>query len=198
MTYDYDIIYERYLRDLASRSRRILDIGGGRPFQKRLEGYRLLLADKDYLTLDIDPSTKPDVIGDAHTLPFPDADFDAVLHNSVFEHLHSPWLAAREIHRVLKPGGAMLAVIPWMYPYHARRGHYQDYWRFSQDGLRRLFQDFSEVEIVKMGRWWQTMGGFIPGYWRVRPVLEPLLYILDRAVSGHRSTTPFHLIRAIK
>ena len=198
MKYSFDTIYEKKLRELAFKSQRILDVGGGHPFQKRLAGYRDILAGKEYVTVDIDPTTKPNVVGDAHALPFPDASFDAVLHSSVLEHLHSPWIAAREMQRVLRPGGVMLGIVPWVYPYHARRGHYADYWRFTQDGIRRLFSDFSHVEIEKMGGWWMTMGRFLPGYWRIQPVLEPILYGLDRFVSPARSTTPFHMIWAIK
>lgn len=198
MKYDFDIIYEEKLQKLAANSRRILDVGGGRPFQKRLAGHRELLKGKEYITIDIDPTTIPDIVGDAHKLPFPDASFDAVLHSSVFEHLHSPWVAASEIHRVLRSGGTMLAVVPWIYPYHARKGHYRDFWRISEDGLRQLFAGFASVEIHNMGRWWQTAGGFLPGYWLMRSWLEPILYGLDRFVSPKRSTTPFHLIWAKK
>jgi len=198
MRYDYQDFFENKLRYIAQNSRSILDVGGGRPFQKILSTQRDLLKDVEYTTLDIDPSTEPDVVGDAHSLPFSDGSFDAVLHSSVFEHLHSPWIAARECWRVLKPGGFMLGIIPFIYPYHARRGHYEDYWRFSQDGLRRLFSDFSQIEIQKMGRWWQAGGNFLPGYWRFRVILGPLLYIFDRAVDFRRSTTAFHCIFARK
>ncbi|MCC6405329.1 MAG: class I SAM-dependent methyltransferase [Candidatus Yanofskybacteria bacterium] len=198
MTYEFDRIYDEKLKELAARSGRILDVGGGRPFQKRLSGYRELLSGKEYVTIDIDPTTGPDVVGDAHALPFPDASFDAVLHSSVLEHLHSPWIAVREMHRVLKPGGLVLGVVPWVYPYHARKGHYADYWRFTRDGLQQLFSGYSHVEVKNMGGWFMAAGRFIPGYWRLRPVLEPILYGFDRFVSASRSTTPFHMIWAIK
>jgi SAM-dependent methyltransferase len=45
------------------------------------------------------------VPGDAQSLPFEDASFDAVVSSSVFEHLSDPARAAAEVARVLRPGG---------------------------------------------------------------------------------------------
>src|SRR2546423_1199331 len=52
--------------------------------------------------------------GDIHALPFPDASFDAVICSSVLYH---QWVsdvegAVREMHRVLRPGGALLINVP--------------------------------------------------------------------------------------
>ena len=44
-------------------------------------------------------------IGDAYKLPFPDHHFDAAFQNAVFIHLKDPLKAAREIYRVIRPGG---------------------------------------------------------------------------------------------
>jgi SAM-dependent methyltransferase len=46
------------------------------------------------------------------TLPFPDARFDLVVNNQVLEHVSDLDAVLREIHRVLKPGGAVLSVFP--------------------------------------------------------------------------------------
>lgn len=40
-----------------------------------------------------------------YALPFPDNHFDVVFSNALFEHIAEPIRAAKEIHRVLKPGG---------------------------------------------------------------------------------------------
>lgn len=199
MKYDYDNFFEEKLKFIAENSQRILDVGGGRPFQKILFKHRDLLRDKDYITLDIDPNTKPTIVGDAHNIPFPDSSFDAVIHIYVFEHLHSPRKAASEILRVLKPGGYMLGIIPFIHPYHARKGSYKDYQRFSEDGVRILFEGFRRVEIKKIGRYFRATIGFLPFLWRVRGVLEPIAYLLDRLlINESRSTTAGYIIFAQK
>jgi SAM-dependent methyltransferase len=45
-------------------------------------------------------------------LPFPDSSFDVVVSNQVFEHIPHPPSVLPEIRRVLKPGGAFLAIFP--------------------------------------------------------------------------------------
>jgi SAM-dependent methyltransferase len=49
---------------------------------------------------------------DLSALSFGDACFDAVLVTDVFEHLRLDRVALREIHRVLKPGGALVFTVP--------------------------------------------------------------------------------------
>jgi 2-polyprenyl-6-hydroxyphenyl methylase/3-demethylubiquinone-9 3-methyltransferase len=49
----------------------------------------------------------------AEPLPFPDASFDVAWCSEVLEHLFDPAGCAREIHRVLRPGGLLLATVPY-------------------------------------------------------------------------------------
>ncbi len=51
-------------------------------------------------------------IADAAELPFADDSFDLVVCVEVLEHLFAPQEAAREIHRVLRPGGRLVASAP--------------------------------------------------------------------------------------
>jgi SAM-dependent methyltransferase len=51
-------------------------------------------------------------IQDAAELPFDDDSFDVALCIEVFEHLFRPDLASREIVRVLRPGGRLIATVP--------------------------------------------------------------------------------------
>lgn len=199
MVYDYDKFFEEKLKLIAEKSHNILDMGGGHPFQKLIGKHRNIIQGKRYITLDIDPTTKPDVVGDAHQMPFENESFDAVLHVYVFEHLHSPQKAADEIYRILKPGGYMLGVIPFVHPYHARKNGYRDYWRFSKDGLEILFGKFEKVELFKIGRYFRAMIGFLPFLWRVRKVLELIAYVLDRLfIKKSRNTTAGYMVFAKK
>jgi methionine biosynthesis protein MetW len=52
------------------------------------------------------------VIEDASVLPFEDEAYDVVVCIEVFEHLFEPQRAAREILRVLRPGGHLVAQVP--------------------------------------------------------------------------------------
>ncbi|MFO0549556.1 MAG: class I SAM-dependent methyltransferase [Polyangiaceae bacterium] len=55
------------------------------------------------------------VQGSAYELPFPDGSFDHVLIRDVVHHLDEPERAAREVHRVLGPGGRVDVLEPCRY-----------------------------------------------------------------------------------
>lgn len=74
-----------------------------------------------YVGVDISPQAvetargqgiNAQVITDAAELPFADDSFDLVICVEVFEHLFAPHHAAREIRRVLRPGGRLVASTP--------------------------------------------------------------------------------------
>jgi SAM-dependent methyltransferase len=50
---------------------------------------------------------------DLQQLSFPDASFDTVLSCDVFEHVPEPYVAHREIYRVLRPGGRHVFTVPF-------------------------------------------------------------------------------------
>ncbi len=76
--------------------------------------------------------------GDAEHLPFPSATFDAVTSMGVLHHLPHPERAIDEIHRVLKPGGALTIML-----YHRNSAMYR--LRFP---LLRLFTGKSLAQQV--------------------------------------------------
>lgn len=88
-----------------------------------------------------------DVVGVGEELPFVDGSFDAVVSNAVLEHVKDPFRCAREIVRVLKPGGELYCAVPLLQPVH---GYPHHYYNMTAQGLRNLFDDYLDVERVEV------------------------------------------------
>lgn len=91
------------------------------------------------------------VNGDGTALPFPDETFDHIICSEVMEHIPDDEAAARELTRVLRPGGTLAVTVPTWLPekvcwalsdeYHApfvEGGHVRI---FTEATLRRRFRD---------------------------------------------------------
>ncbi len=78
-----------------------------------------------------------------------DGSFDIVYSHQVIEHVPKPWLAAKELVRVLKPGGIGLHTTCAYNPLHGPPG-FNDYYRFLPDGLVELFDG---VEVLVKAGW---------------------------------------------
>lgn len=103
--------------------------------------------DVDYKIMDVVPDYNPDITGDIHNMPFADNSIDAIICMAVFEHIEDPMKAAKELYRVLKPGGYCLFQAPFLFYYHPEKGYYNDYWRFTPDALKMMFKNFSVMEM---------------------------------------------------
>jgi SAM-dependent methyltransferase len=79
-----------------------------------------------------------DVRGVGEVLPFIDDAFDAVLSIAVLEHVKDPFRCAKEISRVLKPGGNLMCCVPFLQPLH---GYPHHYYNMTHQGLVNLFAD---------------------------------------------------------
>jgi SAM-dependent methyltransferase len=119
---------------------RILDVGCGvkpyLPFFERAS---------DYVGVDVVANEYADVIAPVEALPLDDASFDLVLCVQVLEHADDPAQAVRELHRVTKPGGRVLASTHGTQVYHPSP---QDHWRWTHTGLERLFLTNAEWRSV--------------------------------------------------
>lgn len=111
----------------------ILDAGAG--LRKRPYPNVINMEIYDY------PST--DIISIGQELPFKDNTFDGVISMAVLEHVDDPFTCASEIIRVLKPGGRIYVVVPFLQPEHGYPSHYFNCTRF---GLRKLFEGADLVE----------------------------------------------------
>lgn len=110
---------------------------------------------------------------DIQKMSFSDGYFDAVICIQVLEHVENPLLAAKEIIRVLKPGGSLLVTVPFLAFYHGKkcRNHapdhesYPDLWRFTYQGLEQLFRDITHVETASLSGPIETRLSFILPDW---------------------------------
>ncbi len=154
-TNNWDKFAEEKLRKIFTDKDYIIDIGGGlRVDPKRNNRAKnsnpwleSAIRSKNYKILDKVPDYKPDIVGDIHKLPLADNSIEAIICLAVLEHVEEPALAVREMYRVLKPGGYCYIYVPFLYYYHPLKGYYQDFYRFTLDGVKYLTKDFSRVEI---------------------------------------------------
>lgn len=144
-------IFERWLTRLPSGELDVLDVGG------RIQPYRALIANRPrrYIAVDTELTPLVDVMARAEQLPLRDERFDLVICTQVLQYVAQPFLVSAEIHRVLKPGGALLLSVPSVCPVDAE----EECWRFLPGGLRYLLAAFSRVEVV-------AEGGSVAGFFR--------------------------------
>lgn len=95
------------------------------------------------INLEICDLPTTDVMGVGEQLPFRDNSFDAVFSLAVLEHVRDPFACAREIARVLKPGGVLYAAVPFLQPFHGYPDHY---YNMTSHGLRNLFERHLRID----------------------------------------------------
>ena len=98
------------------------------------------------VNLEIVDYPTTDVIGFADKLPFPDNTFDAVFSLNVLEHVKDPFTSAKELERVLKPGGKLYVAVPFLQPFHGYPNHY---YNMTTSGLKNLFSN--QLKNVECG-----------------------------------------------
>ncbi len=84
------------------------------------------------------------LVCDGQFLPFDDNSVDGIFIMLVLEHVPDPFAIAREIKRVLKKDGFVAATLPFMQVMHENP---KDYFRFTPDGIRRLFEGLNESKL---------------------------------------------------
>lgn len=85
-----------------------------------------------------------DVVADAHHLPFRDATFELVIAMNAFEHYRSPADVAKELWRVLVPGGRVFIHTAFLQPLHEEPYHF---FNCTKYGLTEWFKDFQEMDL---------------------------------------------------
>lgn len=119
----------------------LLNIGSGERFigGKSLAPKHI----KKIVNLDISHSPSVDVVADAHQLPFKKKSFHGIICQAVLEHTSDPKKVVDEMHRILNEDGILYVEVPFLQGFHPSP---TDYYRFTLDGLKRMFSQFHPIE----------------------------------------------------
>lgn len=131
---------EQYLRGLTVSARRVLDVGGAQlPVKGRTRSWHA----ENYTILDLPTPHKgapgtlsADLNEDQRQLTA--YQFDLIFCLEVFEYVHDPVTAARNLAHWLAPGGTLHASFPFVYPQHEPLA--DDCLRYTRAGARRILE----------------------------------------------------------
>ncbi len=144
-------LYNRYS---ISKNAKLLDIGCGRgEFLKGFIdcGVKGFAVDQSSAAIKYCPEAElrnSDIENEG--IPYPDNFFDFVYSKSVIEHFYYPERLVNEMHRVLKPGGLAITLVPsWEYNYRIYFEDYSHRTPFMLDSLRdiQIIHGFENVNV---------------------------------------------------
>ena len=95
-------------------------------------------------TTDIEASEHIDIPWDLETDP-PNhltSKYNLFISTSVLEHVKRPWIAAKNMEKVVSKGGHRYISAPWAWDFHEFPG---DYWRFSHQAFDILFEGSTPI-----------------------------------------------------
>lgn len=99
----------------------------------------------DRVSADLRIHGGPDLLCDAHFLPFADEIFDFVYTSALVEHVASPFILAQEARRVLKAGGRFVGSVSFLEPWHD-----DSFFHMSPLGV---FEMLAQAELVPEYIW---------------------------------------------
>src|SRR5439155_47469 len=159
---------------------RVLDVGCG------VKPYYPFFAhvSSEYIGIDVVENPAAELRGPVEALPVEDASFDVVLCTQVLEHCDDPAQAVRELRRVTAPGGRVLASTHGVQVYHPSP---VDYWRWTHERLRRLFEQNAEWASLSVTPAAGTasalamlLGTYVEIALRRTPLARPPVWLLNR------------------
>jgi SAM-dependent methyltransferase len=146
--------------------------------------------------LDLDP-TNPHatIVADlTRAEAIPSDSFDCFVLTQTLQFIYDTRAALREAHRILRPGGVLLATVPSVSRIDDNAGVDSDYWRFTTGSCRRLFGEVFGEEQIQVKSYGNVLAGiaFLAGMAQeelrrrelnVRDDLFPVI-VAVRAVKG--------------
>jgi SAM-dependent methyltransferase len=168
---------------------RVLDVGG-----KKVRKRGLFRPDaapaSSWEYLNIDPETDPDFLAPADAIPVADEQFDSALLAETLQHLEDPASVLREIARVVKPGGRLVATMPFLFPLHFDPDDFGR-WTPSKFRLELGRAGFDVEEVSPMGSVAAVLFDLCWIAWS-DSVVQRLPVVLQRF-----ATAPFALVKPV-
>ena len=115
--------------------------------------------------------------------------FDVIVCLAVLEHVYNPFVAIKNLRKMLKKNGVIYGYVPFLYHYHAPEDlYFQDYYRYSKDGLAYLFREFDNLKLYPLrGRLSSSMNILFGSLWK--RTFEKFYFnqILDKLTSKNKN-----------
>jgi len=140
---------ERFLAlEADSIQGQVLEIGED-TYTRRFGGERVTGNDVLHVTGDNSAAT---IVADLADAPhIPDGRFDAIVFTQTLQLIFDPPAALQTLHRILKPGGALLVTVPGISPVATRSVWGPTwYWSFTEASLRRLLAQTFEARDCRL------------------------------------------------
>lgn len=174
VTIDYYLTKVLKVQDV-DRTYTVLDLGCGTG--RSMKHFQALNERIEWYGIDIESS--PEVLSRTETnarmltfdginIPFPDATFDLVHSNQVFEHVRHPRELLQELRRVLKPGGFFVGSTSHLEPFHS-----YSVWNFTPYGFSLLLGE-AGLKVLEL-----------------RPSIDALTLIVRRGLGAPRPLNIF-------
>jgi SAM-dependent methyltransferase len=185
-----DLNFRNEIIDKIKNNMRVLDIG------KSMRGEFQKIKCKEIKTLDINIfENYPDIQFDlSEEIEIEKTElyerFDVIICLAILEHVYNPFIAIQNIKKMLTHNGIIFGYVPFLYHYHAPQDlYFQDYYRYSKDGLAYLLKDFKDVKIYPVrGRLSSAMHILFGSIWK--KTFEKLKFnlFLDRFFSKNKNS----------
>lgn len=163
--------------------------------QEGIADLRSFFPGRPYVGLDLRPGPGVDLVADVEALPQADASVGTVLALGTFEHVARFWHGFDEIHRVLRPDGALVVACPFYFHVHA---HPCDYWRFTPDALKLLLEPYPSKIIGWHGPARRPANVWAIAFREQYPGITTREYALYRARMKHHARMPLPWSRRLR